>query len=296
MSDLERIPGLQFVDTRLLKQFCEILLETGATIVGSEQVEQCVEQLGVEVDDAFDSLHILEDRMLIKPHWTLGNALPALSVTTHGIENYGRRFVPGFNELVERALLVTVDEKLSNLGDVAEYLEQSLVMTAHLLGILEDRKLIQLAKVLGGFEYWHLDVTAQGRRRAAGIKSLPTPSIDARAALQSTPLAGTQEDIKLIGRQRKELCEALEDAFSLNTLELIVSFHLDMRLETITRPDNLKMAVFNLVTWAEQTGNIRRLLDGALEENANNCKLCALATSYPHWQLQCGGTNDRHNE
>lgn len=91
---------------------------------------------------------------------------------------------------------------------------------------------------------------------------------------------------QLSGRQIEEVQAALLDAFpSKDELRIMVRVHLDAHLETIADGPNQRVAIFNLVTWAERTGRMDDLVQGALRYSPGNPALQQLRATWPAAQL-----------
>ncbi|MBD2341518.1 CHAT domain-containing protein [Calothrix sp. FACHB-156] len=84
--------------------------------------------------------------------------------------------------------------------------------------------------------------------------------------------------MSLTGQQRKQLQEALIDAF-LNTssLEQMLAFELDKNLRAIVGEGSLQDVVFKLIQTANAEGWVKDLLRGARNSNPGNQKLRAIA-------------------
>ena len=77
--------------------------------------------------------------------------------------------------------------------------------------------------------------------------------------------------MKLSGQQVKQIQDALLDAYTTkDSLRMMVRTGLDKNLEAIADGDNLRVIIFNLVSWAEQYGRVRDLLDAAQSQNPGN--------------------------
>lgn len=84
----------------------------------------------------------------------------------------------------------------------------------------------------------------------------------------------------LTGKQLQEICSALIDAYqSVDELRILVRFELDENLASIASGADLRIVVFNLVTWAERTGRINDLIGGAYRQIPGNAQLQALLRS-----------------
>jgi hypothetical protein len=78
---------------------------------------------------------------------------------------------------------------------------------------------------------------------------------------------------RLNGAQFGQLQQALLEAFTGATLRQMVRVELDQNLEAIAGGENLGVVVFNLIEWAQRTGNLTRLFQGALNAAPGNAVL-----------------------
>jgi len=167
-----KIPGLTVGDTQLLNAICELSLSSESMLIGSAALDNLAKSLSISQEDAIESIHILEDRHLIKPSWTFGNGLPSVQITIRGFEIYGKYYVEGFSTLVDNVLVVIMNNNLRTAAAVAKHLSQPQMLIEYVLRILDDRKLIGLIRAHGGAEGTVIhEVTPLGRRRAAEISS-----------------------------------------------------------------------------------------------------------------------------
>ena len=87
--------------------------------------------------------------------------------------------------------------------------------------------------------------------------------------------------MKLTGKQVQEIREALLDAYgSVDALRIMVRIELDETLEAIAGGENLRVLVFNLITWAERTGRVDDLIQGATRHNPGNPALQQLVQAW----------------
>ncbi|MBK8050030.1 MAG: hypothetical protein IPK16_24760 [Anaerolineales bacterium] len=87
-------------------------------------------------------------------------------------------------------------------------------------------------------------------------------------------LASAETDIML--KQRKQLEDALVEAYDRQTLPMMVRQELDERLEVIVFDElPLKEVVFRLVQWALDKGRIAYLIAGACAQNPEHPKVQA---------------------
>lgn len=74
---------------------------------------------------------------------------------------------------------------------------------------------------------------------------------------------------QLSGQQAKQLCDTLIQAYDHNSLAQMVRFELNEHLDSIAEGGAFADRVFNLITWAERTGRLRELLEGAKTDHQN---------------------------
>ena len=86
---------------------------------------------------------------------------------------------------------------------------------------------------------------------------------------------------KLTGKQAQEIHEAILDAYgAVDALRIMVRFELGVTLEEIVGGEGLRVLIFNLITWAERTGRVDDLIQGAYRHNPGNQALQQFAQSW----------------
>jgi hypothetical protein len=84
--------------------------------------------------------------------------------------------------------------------------------------------------------------------------------------------------MNLFGEQRKRLRDALISAFpERSSLEQLLDFELDKKLNTITSDSNLQTVVYQLIQTAESQGWVVKLVSAARQVNPGNSDLKAIA-------------------
>ena len=107
----------------------------------------------------------------------------------------------------------------------------------------------------------------------------PTPVVGTGGA-ETTGGSTTQAKlVKLNGAQFGQLQTALVTAFDMDALRMMVRMQLETDLNMIAGSGNLQVAVYDLIRWAERTGSLDRLLDGALAANPTSPELQAVDKS-----------------
>jgi len=66
---------------------------------------------------------------------------------------------------------------------------------------------------------------------------------------------------------------------------MMVRIELNQQLDAVAQGDNQTVIVYQLITWAERTGNVRALIEGAATQNEGNPLVARLAIDSRSWAL-----------
>ena len=88
---------------------------------------------------------------------------------------------------------------------------------------------------------------------------------------------------ELNGKQFTQIRDALLDAFDKHALREMMRVEMQETLEHVADGENLRVVVFNLITWAERQGRIEDLIVGAHRANQSNPKLRELLAALRTW-------------
>lgn len=168
---IDHLPGLSAVDTQVFKVACEAAIESGQKSVPTDVFDSRLKELDITREDALESLELLENRFLIDASWVMGDHTPFFSITNRGFENYGKFYIPDFDDLIVRTLLAILNYNLTTAGQIADHLNQRPIIVEFILDILNDRKHIKVIKYLGDSRESIVvnEVTVQGKRFAARV-------------------------------------------------------------------------------------------------------------------------------
>jgi hypothetical protein len=112
------------------------------------------------------------------------------------------------------------------------------------------------------------------RAAVAGAPAAPTDAVKGEATATATPAWSTE----LSGGELAELHEALLSAFpTRSTLERMLRFRMDTRLDEIAGQGSLSDVVFEVIRDVVARGKVRDLFDAALAERPGNPDLLAIA-------------------
>ena len=110
--------------------------------------------------------------------------------------------------------------------------------------------------------------------RRPSLARIPPPELSAVVGLASE----LRWSAKLTGAEHKDLTDALLSAFpTRDALAHMLRFELDMKLDEIAAPGNLRTTVFELVSFAEAQGWVPRLFEAALARVPGNSALRVIA-------------------
>ena len=77
--------------------------------------------------------------------------------------------------------------------------------------------------------------------------------------------------MQLTGQQVQQIRDALLAAYSSKaSLKMLVRVRMDENLEEVADGEDLRVLVFNLVSWSERTGRVDELIQGAYHETPRN--------------------------
>jgi hypothetical protein len=127
--EIDSMPGLSKIDTEIFKIACEITIETGDFWVRTNIFQNRVRELDISDRDVEDSIYILEDRMLIEAKWLQNGFVPLFKITTHGFENYGKFYLPDFNDTINNTLLTILNHNIKTNGAIGKFLNKPPILS-----------------------------------------------------------------------------------------------------------------------------------------------------------------------
>lgn len=94
---------------------------------------------------------------------------------------------------------------------------------------------------------------------------------------ENEEVSGEKAFMQLTRNQRREIYEALLNSFDQSSLSRMVSFELGETLLNVAGGSDFSQIMFNLIQWAERTGQLESLMRGALTENPSNLQLAEIS-------------------
>ncbi len=160
------IPGLAPLDARVLQAVGERALAQGYALVDGEDLRGTGALADVDEDMLRDALQMLERAGLVRLEWAGDGALPAVLLTTPGLERFGASGIPGYAHLLPRVTAALVNDGLREAQALADALALPPLLVKHALDVLAERGDVTLEKYGGGL----VEVVALGPalRRALG--------------------------------------------------------------------------------------------------------------------------------
>jgi formylglycine-generating enzyme required for sulfatase activity len=96
--------------------------------------------------------------------------------------------------------------------------------------------------------------------------------------------------MSLTSQQIELLQQALLDGFpTKDHLTMLLRVKLDVVLDAVAEAEDNTLRTFKIITWAERTGNVRRLIDGAVAQMPGNSAVKKLKKASLHWALDMDG-------
>ncbi len=151
-SGLETVPGLNPVDSLILKLCCELAIEKGHREfpLQPQAILEAAEVMNVHPDQIVESVQILDGRGYLDAIISDGENVESLSVTERGFEKYASTYVRDYRVLVKLVGLQILNHDKYNSHDIADVLGKPLPIVEHVLNQFKNRRYIDFYDLLGG--------------------------------------------------------------------------------------------------------------------------------------------------
>jgi hypothetical protein len=165
---IDSIPGLTLIDSEVFHQSGACILQEGHLHIQPQQVLSRLSDSDISEAAMIESLLVLADRHLIKLTAHDGPEIYLYTLTEHGFENYGRRWIDDFDCLLNQTMLLCINNHLETNDAIAAALNQPPILMTMLLGILHWRRLLRITD-FGHDGILVREVTIAGKRLAASL-------------------------------------------------------------------------------------------------------------------------------
>lgn len=178
-----KLPGLNYIDEMVLRVACEATIQENSPLIDSEVLmkqgsnplidsEALLKELqgsGVQHADLIETIEILEREEYILPSKPLGTSnLFDFQVTSYGLEQYARNYLPGYEELREAVGRILIrgrsDGSAICASDIAQEIGHPLLLVEHIIKDMANAKLVTIHE--GGHGIYVLTVSMGLRRRS----------------------------------------------------------------------------------------------------------------------------------
>jgi uncharacterized Zn-finger protein len=163
-NPIEQIPGLDRIDSLLLKMAGDKAIENGHrfTINTQEMLNKAMQQ-DITPYQFYESLTILGDNHYLeltrssysepsdpKLREMVRGGVPFFSITIDGFEKYAKTYIPEYQPIVRDVHLQIVNEGRSDSASIAEAIKQPLMIVEHILELLDRRGDIRILREFNG--------------------------------------------------------------------------------------------------------------------------------------------------
>lgn len=146
----DSIADLSKLDSLILKVACGKAIETEQSeMIMSSDVLAQLEPLGVHPNDFYESLEILAHRNFIKLAQVISDTIPYFSITLYGFNEYAKKFINGYDSLIDAVAFQIVNQKNDDNESIAKSLNQPLMIIDHILRLLDNNRLISISEFMG---------------------------------------------------------------------------------------------------------------------------------------------------
>jgi len=152
-SVYHEIGGLTKADNLVLKESCEYIIENDDLMVNPESLFGDGDKLGFSRAEITDCIEVLEQNGYLDVSRYFGsrdNYSCNYSVTTFGLDNFARTYIPDYSETLDKVVSLIVNEGINSNSVIQENTGKSIVIINHILNVLESNDHVKLSKTLGG--------------------------------------------------------------------------------------------------------------------------------------------------
>ncbi len=153
-SVIHQIDGLEAVDNLVLKISCESLTEWPDDPIEPEKIFTEDNRESPPKSQVMESLEILEDQGYLSLSHYMGGGPEAWGchyrVTLFGYEKYCKAYIPNYAEIQNTIVSAIVNEQIYTNQELSSKLDIPVVITTHVVKLLENNSYIKASGELGG--------------------------------------------------------------------------------------------------------------------------------------------------
>ncbi|MCH2088068.1 MAG: toll/interleukin-1 receptor domain-containing protein [Pseudoalteromonas sp.] len=147
------IGGLTKADNLILKESCEYIIQNDDTMVNPESLFGDGDKLGFSRAEIKDCIEVLEQNGYLDVSRYFGSRDTYscyYKVTTFGLDNFARTYIPDYSETLDKAVSLIVNERINSNTGIQEKTGKPIVIINHILDVLESNDHVKLSKTLDG--------------------------------------------------------------------------------------------------------------------------------------------------
>lgn len=133
------LSGVTSIDNLVFKAFCDSILASDFPRIGRQQIFKIAESLDVSREELSDTLSVLSSHNYIKGEWTADGTIWDLTMTARGFDLYAEANIKDYDELVNSILFRIVNHDTKSNRDLAEAVNQPLMVVNFILWGLERK-------------------------------------------------------------------------------------------------------------------------------------------------------------
>lgn len=143
---IEKLPGLNAIDTALFTHACNYGIEQTNTNILQPSMFRVLSELDLKDDGIMESLEVLESLHYVKLERVLGGGIPFFSITFNGLDKFlrSKENESEYRGNVDRICLCLINEKVDSSHGIADRTGLPLVIINHILEMLSGKRLIKI--------------------------------------------------------------------------------------------------------------------------------------------------------
>jgi hypothetical protein len=161
---IDSLPDLNKIDTIVFKTICEKSLQSGIDMISTSEIIDQLQSLGITEETMYESTEVLNNKHLISGKPQYMDRIDFFKITTFGFETFAENFLPEFNDVIRKVLLLIVNENVNTDHNISSRLNRPRILIDYALDVLAKRGYLRL--VVTNDTVNVSDVSVQGKRAA----------------------------------------------------------------------------------------------------------------------------------
>lgn len=160
-----QITGLTDTDNRILEVICrKSLINDFPKFVNTQEILEIAIELGINEEDFYDTIEILDNRGFIAANKMLGGEIPDIEIFVLTLEEYCRHCINNYESLSHTVISTILTQKKDKNMEISSVTKIQVSIVNHILQYLETMGKIRITTTLDGMILIHPSNFAELKR------------------------------------------------------------------------------------------------------------------------------------